>query len=234
MTPSPEYRRPENLALVYQEAITAIERLRAGRQPVTDVNAFRHHSREAMKNAANQAMANGYNADDTRLATFAVVAFLDESVLNSQNPIFTDWVRKPLQEELFGTHIAGEVFFQNLQQLLGRSDSPDLADLLEIHYLCLVLGFSGKYRAGNRGELVQIMQMTAEKIHRIRGRYPGLSPAWMLPKETVAGRSDPWVRKLTWIAAICALVMVLLFVGYKLGLGSGVSDVRALAPLSKS
>ena len=64
-----------------------------------------------------------------------MVAFLDESVLNSRNPIFADWLRKPLQEELFGTHIAGEVFFQNLQQLLGRSDSPDLADLLEIYHL---------------------------------------------------------------------------------------------------
>ncbi len=55
-----------------------------------------------------------------QLATFAAVAFLDESMLNSQNPIFADWLRKPLQEELFGTHIAGETFFQNLQQLLGR------------------------------------------------------------------------------------------------------------------
>src|SRR5882672_9483784 len=116
MTSDP--RRPENLALVYQEAMTAIVRLRAKGQGVTDANAFRHHTREALKAATNQALAAGYNADDARLATFAAVAFLDESVLNSQNPIFADWLRKPLQEELFGTHLAGEVFFQNLQQLL--------------------------------------------------------------------------------------------------------------------
>ena len=133
-------------------------------------------------------------------------------------------LRKPLQEELFGTHIAGEVFFQNLQQLLGRSDSPDLADLLEVYYLCLLLGFGGRYSAGNRGELTQIMNMTADKIRRIRGRFSGLSPSWMLPAETARGSGgDPWVRKLGIIAAICAAVMVLLFVVYKLGLlGSGV------------
>src|SRR5215472_9070469 len=114
-------RRPENLALIFQEVLTAIERLRANRQGVTDANAFRHHTHEALRTAANQALATGYTADDARFATFATVAFLDESVLNSQNPIFADWVRKPLQEELFGTHVAGEVFFQNLQKLVGRA-----------------------------------------------------------------------------------------------------------------
>lgn len=234
MTPQTNTRRPDNLALIYQEAITAIERLRANTQSVSDANAFRHHTREAMKTATNQALAAGYNADDTKFATFAAVAFLDESVLNSQNPIFADWLRKPLQEELFGTHIAGEVFFQNLEQLVGRSDSHDLADLLEVHYLALLLGFRGRYRAGDRGGLDQIMRRTADKIHRIRGPFSGLSPDWMLPPETIRGRVDPWVKRLGIIAASCAAVMILLFVIYKLTLGSGVSDVRALAPFSRS
>jgi type VI secretion system protein ImpK len=222
MTPSVEARRPENLALIYQEVLTAIERLRANRQGVTDANAFRHHTREALKTAAGQAMQAAYPADDVKYATFATVAFLDESVLNSQNPIFTDWLRKPLQEELFGTHIAGETFFQNLQVLLGRQDAPDLADVLEVHYLCMLLGFGGRYSAGNRGELNQVMTMTADKIRRIRGHMGPLSPAWALPNETVRSGSDPLVRKLSFLAIACAALMVVLFVVYKLVLGSGV------------
>ena len=222
MTPSPDNRRPENLALIYQESLTAIERLRANRQVVSDPNAFRYHSREAFKAATDKALAAGYSAGDARDATFAAVAFLDESVLNSQNPIFADWLRKPLQEELFGTHIAGEVFFQRLNELLGRNDSADLADLLEVYYLCLLLGFCGKYSAGNRGELAQTMSRTAEKIHRIRGGFAGLSPAWALGPETVRWRSDPWVRKLGWIAGIAGGVMVVLFIVYKIVLASGV------------
>src|SRR5436305_5864214 len=222
MSPSTDTRRPDNLALLFQDVLTAIVRLRANRQGVTDANAFRHHTREAIKTADGQALAAGYPAEDAKLATFAVVAFLDESVLNSQNPIFANWARQPLQEELFGTHVAGEMFFQNLQQLLGRSDSSDLADLLEIYYLCLLLGFGGRYSVGNRGELTQVMNMTAEKIRRIRGRFNALSPAWQLPGETVRTRSDPWVRKLGVIAAVCAVVMILLFIAYKLVLSSGV------------
>src|SRR5690242_9438095 len=225
-------RRPENLALIFQEVLTAIERLRANRQGVTDPNAFRHHTREALRNAANQALAAGYNSEDVKLASFGCVAFLDESVLNSQNTIFGDWLRKPLQEELFGTHIAGETFFQHLQQLLIRSDSHDLADLLEVHYLCLVLGFGGRYSAGGRAELGQVMQQTADKIRRIRGGMGPLSPSWMPPAEAVKTGSDPMVRKLGILAAVCALLMIAGFVVYKLVLGNGVSAVHTASSFS--
>ena len=223
MSPSVAVRRPENLALLYQEVLTAIERLRGNRQGVTDANAFRHHTREALKTAAQQSMSAGYTADDVKLATFSAVAFLDESVLNSQNPVFADWVRQPLQAEMFGTQIAGEVFFQNLQQLLGRSDSQDLADVLELHYLCMVLGFGGRYSAGNRGELSQVMNLTAEKIRRIRGPHGPLAPYSAVPNDAVASRRDPLVRKLGMLAAGCAILMVLLFIIYKVVLSSGVN-----------
>ena len=55
-----------------------------------------------------------------RLATFAVVAFLDESILNSNNPLFADWPRMPLQEELFGVHTAGEMFFNCIDRLMAK------------------------------------------------------------------------------------------------------------------
>lgn len=222
MSTSADTRRTDNLALIFQEVLTAIERLRANRQGVSDPNSFRHHTREALKTASQQSLQAGYPADDVRFATFATVAFLDESILNSQNPIFADWLRKPMQEELFGTHVAGEVFFQNLQVLLGRQDSHDLADLLEVHYLCMLLGFSGRYSVGNRGELSNMMRMTAEKIHRIRGAIGPLSPAGLLPNETLRAGSDPMVKKLGILAIACAVLMVILFVVYKVVLGNGV------------
>jgi len=229
MSPAANLRRPENLPLIFQEVFTAIERLRSNRQGVADAQAFRHHTQEALRTAASQALAAGYPAEDVKMATFATVAFLDESVLNLQNPVFAGWLSKPLQEELFGTHIAGEVFFRHLEQLLGRNDSHDLADLLEVHYLCLLLGFGGRYSAGNRGELSQVMNLIAEKIRRVRGQFGPLSPAWMLPPEKALVRADPLVRKLGWLALACAILMLLAFGVYKLTLGSGVSDVAAIA-----
>src|SRR5208337_3771525 len=102
-------RRTENLALIYQEIFTAIVRLRARRQSIPSAETFRGQVRHAVKLAEQNAKRGVYTEEDIRLATFAVVAFLDESILNLRDPIFDQWVRKPLQEELFGRHTAGEI-----------------------------------------------------------------------------------------------------------------------------
>ena len=212
-----------------QEVLTAIVRLRSNRQAVSDANSFRIHMREALKSADQEARKRGYNGDAIQLSVFAAVAFLDESILNSRNPLFADWPRKPLQEELFGTHMAGEVFFQNLQKLLGQTDSQELADVLEVYYLCVLLGFGGRYSMGNKGDLRSIMDAVGEKIRRVRGYSPDLSPAWMLPKEAVRlTGGDPWVRRLGIAAISGAALALLLFVIFKFSLGSGISDLRAL------
>src|SRR5215471_856944 len=222
--------RTENLALHFQEVLTAIIRLRANRQAVTDAESFRHHMREAIRLAGSEAQRTGYNVEDIKLAAFACVALLDESILNSLNPLFADWPRKPMQEEMFGIHVAGETFFQYAQQLLARNDSPEAADLLEIYDLCLLLGYRGRYSVGGAGELQVLKDQIAAKIRRIRGGFSGLAPAWAVPPEQPrATGSDPWVKRLTWAAVACAVLAVLLFVVFKVTLGSGVSDLHTLA-----
>jgi type VI secretion system protein ImpK len=223
-------RRADNLALIFQELFTAIERLRSNRQAVSDAESFRHHIREAVKTAAQEARNRaGYSGEDIRMATLAVVGFLDETILNLQSPLFANWPRKPLQEELFGTHMAGEVFFQNLQELLGRNNSEDLADVLEAHLLCLLLGYRGRYSLGDRGELQSISNATADKIRRIRGALGGLSPNWAPPAEQAAPLKDPWSRRFLIGAAACFVFAVLLFLIYKVVLGSGASGLQAIA-----
>ena len=229
MMPSASVRRAENLALILQEVMTAIVRLRSNRQAVNDANSFRAHMREALKSADNEARRYGYSGDDIQLAIFATVAFLDESILNSRNPLFADWPRKPLQEELFGTHMAGEVFFQHLQKLLSRIDSHEAADVLEVYYLCVLLGFGGRYSMGNKGDLKAILDAVGEKIRRIRGTSLELSPAWALPKEAARiSTADPWLRGLLIAAAASFLLALGLFVFFKFSLGSGLSELRAM------
>ena len=77
-----------NMALIYQELLTAITRLRSNRQAVADAASFRNQIKTAISSAEQVSAHRGYSTEDTRLATFAVVAFLDESILTSNNPIF--------------------------------------------------------------------------------------------------------------------------------------------------
>jgi len=228
-------RRPDNLALAFQEVFTAIVRLRSGRQMVTDAEQFRAQMRHGVKAAEEEAGRRAYTAEEIRMALFAVVAFLDESVLNLQHPAFAHWPRMPMQEEYFGRHVAGEIFFQNMQRLLGAPDAHNVADLLEVYQLCLLLGYRGRYGLGGHGELRSLMGSVADKIRRIRGAAQYLSPAWALPPEAARPLgADPWIKRLLIIAVACFTLALVLFIGARLSLGGGASDIRAIAAQARS
>ena len=223
-------RRQQNLAFVFQELLTVGERLRTGRQPVSDSRSFRAQLIAALDASMEEGRQRGYNSEDVELTAFAVVAFLDESILNLRLPIFADWPKQPLQELRYGHHIAGEIFFQNLSKLVTRNDTHDLADVLEVYYLCMLLGFAGKYSLGGRGELYAIQQQLGEKIQRIRKTTPELSPAWQLPNDGPPRvQGDPWVKRLIYTAIGCVALTALLFALFKVLLNSGVSTMADLA-----
>jgi type VI secretion system protein ImpK len=219
--------RHGRLALTLQEVMTATVRLRAQRQVAADAASFREHIRHLLGIAEREALDSGYSAEDVRLALFAVVAFLDESVLNSSNPMFAEWPRRPLQDELFGGNVGGEAFFQQVRQLLVRQDSEQLADLLEVYQLCMLLGFHGRYSATESGDMQSLIAQVGSKIRRARGLVgrdgaSELSPSWRPPKDVIPARAtDPWVKRLGIAAAIAAVLAVALFVVYVVVLKAG-------------
>lgn len=230
MTAAPPTRRAENLAFVFQELLTVGERLRSNRQQVGDAASFRAQLWAAIKQAEDDARRRGYATADIELAVFAVVAFLDESILNLRLPVFSDWSRQPMQEERYGHHVAGEIFFQNLQKLLTRTDSHELADLLEVYQLALLLGFAGRYSMGGRGELRAISAQTGERIQRIRQTGPWFAPMWALPQEPpVRTAGDPWVSRMAVILIVCGVMTVVLFLVFVVLLSQGSNDISRMA-----
>jgi len=86
------------------------------------------------------AAAAGFPEKERESARFALCAWLDETVLDSgweERPL---WLRDQLQCAHFGTADAGVLFFQELDAL-----GPDRHALREIYYLCLALGFTGRF-----------------------------------------------------------------------------------------
>jgi len=201
------------LPLIFQEALTAVTRLRANHGSVADVSAFREHMLELLRRAEHLGQSTGYDPADLQLASFAVVALLDESALSSPEGAWADWARRPLQEQLFGGHMAGEWFFQHIERLLARPDTPALADVLELHELCLLLGFRGRYGAGDRGALHSIAAQITERIRRIRGVPAEFVAGWK-PAEDAMPVTDPWIRRLvTALISTAVLAVVLWGVG---------------------
>jgi type VI secretion system protein ImpK len=226
-------RRTENLAYIYQQILTVIVRVRQNRQAVADANAFRANIQAGLRSAEKDAVKKAYAPDDIRNATLAVVAFLDESILNSNNPVFSSWHSMPLQEEMFGHHVAGETFFDNLEKLISRSDSNDVADVLEVYVLCLLMGYKGRYGLSGPEATRPVIDSAMEKIRRVRGPLVGLSPAWAVPEGgVVLAKRDPWVSRLAFGVLGFVILGILLFVGFKMRMLSAVSGIHAMAPLN--
>jgi type VI secretion system protein ImpK len=215
------------LALSLQEAFTVAARLRAGRQGATDAASFRVHIKQILSVADKRARAAGYDGDTVKLAVYAYIALLDESVLTSAQPLFSDWSRQPLQEEIFGEHMAGENFFRTLEDLLRRQDSEVLGDVLEVYQLCLLLGFRGRYALGDTGKIHAITSAIQTRVQRLRGGVvPDMAPDWQLPaKEKIVVAGDLWSRRLMLMTAGILGFALLLYVIFYLMLRSGVSGV---------
>jgi type VI secretion system protein ImpK len=216
-------QRQDNMALIFQEVLTVAARLRAGRQPVTDAAVFRNQMGHALRAAEADGVRCGYQAEDMKMASFAVAAFLDESVLQARNEVSRDWRRYPLLEELFGVADGGERFFRNAERLLGRAETETLADLLEVHQMCLLLGFAGSGEA-SRDEMVTRI---GEKIRQIRGEPRSLG--WQPPAEMLRADGDKWIAPLCWTATVSAVIAVLLFLFFQVSLTSKTVQLRAVA-----
>jgi type VI secretion system protein ImpK len=217
--------RVNSLAFAFQEVLTAILRVRFQRQQVQDSESFRAQMRRSLQAAMQEARALGYSSEAVQMGVFATVAYMDESVLNLQSPAFADWARRPLQEELFGGHLAGETFFRNLKALLSQQDSPEVADALELYCLCLQMGYRGRFALGDTGELHQMLRQAREKIQRIRGAAH-LTPPIAAPEVRPARAKDTWSRALLITTCVLAGLTVVAFGGFELALGSGVSGVQ--------
>lgn len=217
------------LAHALQDAFTVTVRVRTGRQVAADAGQFRTRMKSLLAASDRDARQAGYSADLVKRAIYAFVAFLDESVLNSPHAMFSDWARQPLQEEIFGDHMAGETFFRHLHELLGRQDSAELADTLEVYHLCLLLGFRGRFGSADHGDLRSLVAEVGDKIRRIRGGPEPLAPSAGLPDEVPVPPRDPWLRTFALVAVSALVLSVVLLILFRFLLSGAVEGIETLA-----
>lgn len=215
-----------NLAYCFQEVLTSVLRIRGTAQPPADLDGFRAQMRRLLQNAMGEAKALGYSSQSIQMALLAAIGFLDESVLNLRSAAVGEWTRRPLQEEIFGGHVAGETFFANLAQLLQQQDSPEVADVLEMKCLCLELGFKGRFAFSNGGEIARLVAQCRQKISRIRGTFP-LFPTPATAPVTTVSSVDRLGRGLMIAAAALVLASIAAFAGYELSLSNGAARLAA-------
>ena len=230
---TPTVRKLDRLALLYEGILTVTGRVHTGRQKLQDPEEFRGRMKQALDEVGRTAARRGYGREAVQEGTFAVVAFLDEAILTAPDASAADWVGKSLAEELFGERVAGELFFKRLDSLRAHRDSQDLAEILEVYYLCLLLGYEGKFAGGAKGELLQLMANLRERIERIyggAGRDAEFSPDQAMGEEPspVTVAEDPLNRQLRIFALGALLFALLCYVGFSMALHSQTREIHRL------
>ena len=132
-------------------------------------------------------------ADEQEAVILALAAFIDEVVMCSQSVARVRW--PSLQFEQLRTHQAGRQFFHKLREI--RGEEPDAAtwrdgskaDLLELYYLCLLLGFKGQYGCMSK-------EAYARELITMRNHIQRKAPSPLSPTVTrVKPKERSWIRK---------------------------------------
>jgi len=98
---------------------------------------------------------------------FAIFAWIDEVILSSSWNEKGKWQGQQLQRTYFQTADAGELFFERLNML-----GPHQNHVREIYYLCLAMGFTGRYI--NEGDDFLLEQLKTSNLKVLMGSSMGL------------------------------------------------------------
>ncbi|NLI32394.1 MAG: OmpA family protein [Deltaproteobacteria bacterium] len=161
----------------------------------------------------NRVLQEGGSREQARIATYYICSLIDQTVLNTPWGNQSDWGHHSLLYRLHNEAWGGERFFLILDRLLQRPAQN--LNLLELAYLCLSLGFEGKYRTMGNGmrALEQLRQELYLQIQRARGDpQDELSIRW----QGLRDLRNPLMRYVPlWVlTAIAAFLLLIIYGGF--------------------
>ena len=151
------------------------------RNPPKDAQLFRTSINLTITAFKNNAIKMGASTEDIEYAQYAFCATVDEMILSSQFNIRDEWQRQPLQLVFFGDQLAGENFFVKLEELRNKGSKHIHA--LEVFYICLLLGFQGKYMIDGQEKLSYLVSRLGEEVASHKGKRSQFSPRWAIPDQ---------------------------------------------------
>lgn len=168
----------------------------------------------------------GVPMEQLRPAHYALCASLDDVVMNTPWGSAGGWDTRSLVSTFHQEVRSGDRFFDLLKQV--KENPGTFMPVLELMYLCLSLGFMGRYRLSPRGpgEIDRIREETYAVITRQRqASNPELAPHWRgvdAPYRPSRARVPVWVGAAAGLAAVAGL-----FVWSSTGLNAASDDLYA-------
>ncbi|MFL1503883.1 type IVB secretion system protein IcmH/DotU [Pseudomonas sp. S191] len=144
-------------------------------------------------------------------ARYVLCSVVDEAVVTTAWGTRSDWSRMSLLSRFHNETFGGEKVFQLLERL-SRDPVKHLA-MLELMYLCLSIGFEGKYRILERGasQLESVRDALYRQIRQVRGEPPSQRVA---PAARQTRRTRLRVISATWVAVLTLACVLAMYAGF--------------------
>ena len=192
-----------------------------------DLPALQAQLGTAIRQFEHRALQDGVESAQVMAARYVLCSVLDEAVVTTPWGVAGEWSQLSLLSGFHNETFGGEKVFQLLERL-SRNPVKHLA-MLELLYLCLALGFEGRYRVLPRGmlELEAVRDGLYRQIRQLHGDVPReLSPHW---QGLEGGRRRALLQLPAWKLGLCtAACLVVLYLGFAWVLGD--RRDRALEP----
>jgi type VI secretion system protein ImpK len=133
-----------------------------------DLRVLRSRAQQDLQTFERQARAASIAMDLLRPAHYALCASIDDVVLNTPWGASSGWVNQTLVATLHPGAHGTDQFFDQLRQMLRTPEH--FLPVIELMFLCLSLGFMGRYRQG-RGT-AELDQLRAQVHAAIAMRRP--------------------------------------------------------------
>jgi len=191
-----------------------------------DVPSLRRAALEEIRRFEERARASGVRNEIALAARYVLCAGLDEAVLSTPSGAQSEWSQHPLLVALHREAWGGEKFFEMLDRIVV--DPARHIDLIELQYLILALGFTGKYQMMDRGheQLADLQHNLHRTIQAQRGAAPAeLSLHWrgLEDQRSRLIRYVPW-----WVVVAAALAILgITFATYYTKLANQASPLHA-------
>jgi type VI secretion system protein ImpK len=177
----------------------------------TEAESFRAKVREFLQQVDRGGKRIDASNEDIYLTKYAWCALMDEMILASRGALTESWQRNPLQLEMFGEQLAGDAFFDKLEQL--RAQGAAKVQVLEVFHMCLLMGFQGKYLIEGSEKLGYLTARLGDEIAAHKGQRAAFAPhAYAVDRISHKLRTEAplWV-----MGSVLALAMLLAFLGLR-------------------
>jgi type VI secretion system protein ImpK len=177
------------------------------------VNELRQRLIEEIRNFEQRAYHKGASRQEVDIAKYFLCSLLDETVLNTPWGSQSGWGHNSLSSLFYKKMAGGEEFFQIVDRL--KQQPSQNQNLLGVAYICLSLGFEGRYRYTNNG-LISLERQRQELyllIQRLKGQPElELSNHWQGIRDT----RNPLTRYVPlWVlAGVTGVVLMLIYMVY--------------------